>query len=76
MLSFNSHLNINVFDNTSWLMNFPGMSARMQTNERYVWYVSPPYLISSPSKSREKCITYAEAASACFENITLNRNQR
>ena len=75
MLSFNSHFNINVFDNTSWLMNFPGMSARMQTNERF-WYVSPPYLISSPSKSRQKCITYAEAASACCENITLNRNQR
>ena len=54
-------------------MNFPGMSVRMQTNERYVWYVSSPYLIS-PSKSRQKCITYAEAASACCENITLNRN--
>lgn len=76
MLSFKSHLNINVFDSTSWLMNFPGMSTRMQTNEWYVWYVSPPYLISRPSKSREKCITYAEAASACCENITLNRNQR
>ena len=75
MLFFNSHFNINVFDNTPWLMNFPGMSARMQTNERHVWYVSPPYLIS-PSKSRQKCITYAEAASACCENIPLSGNQR
>ena len=75
MLSFNSHFNINVFDKTSWLMNFPGMSARKQTNERYVGYVSPPYLIS-PSKSRQNCITYAEAASACCENITLSRTQR